>query len=78
MENICGFSRETVIEMTTNIESQEFRRRQNAEFGYPEHPRAGGTDDLETFFGLVHRYLGNVFLLRDFKHIWPRLVRYDY
>ncbi|KAK3716248.1 hypothetical protein QZH41_018049, partial [Actinostola sp. cb2023] len=75
VENICGFSRETVIEITTNIESQEARRRINNEVGYPMHPRAGGTDDLETFFGLVHRYLGNVFLLKDFKQIWPRLVR---
>ena len=75
VENICGFSRETVIEITTNIESQEARRRINKEVGYPMHPRAGGTDDLETFFGLVHRYLGNVFLLKDFKQIWPRLVR---
>ncbi|KAK3752537.1 hypothetical protein QZH41_016313 [Actinostola sp. cb2023] len=56
VENICGFSRETVIEITTNIESQEARRRINKEVGYPMHPRAGGTDDLETFFGLGHRY----------------------
>ena len=45
--NICGFSRETLVEMTTNIESQEFRRRENDELGCAEHPRAGGTDDLD-------------------------------
>jgi hypothetical protein len=25
--------------------------------GYPEHPRAGGTDDLETLFSIAHRRL---------------------
>ena len=50
-----------MIEITTNIESQELRRCENEAIGYPEHPRAGGTDDLETFFSLTHRYIGNVF-----------------
>ena len=76
VENIRGFSRETVIEITTNIESQELRRLENEVIGYPEHPRAGGTDDLETFFSLAHRYLGNVFSLKQFKELWPKLVRY--
>jgi len=66
---VCGFSRETVIEITTNIESQEGRRRLNGIIGYSMHPRAPTTDDLETLFCQVHRYLGNVFLLRDFKQI---------
>ena len=74
IENVCGFLRETVIEVTTNIESQEMRRCQNEEIGYAEHPRAGGTDDLETFFGLTHPYLGNVFTLKQFKELWPQVV----
>ena len=77
VENIRGFSRETVIEITTNIESQELRRCENEIIGYLEHPRAGGTDDLETFFSLTHHYIGNVFSLKQFKEIWPKLVRYD-
>lgn len=76
VENIRGFSRETVIEVTTNIESQEYRRRENEAIGYPEHPRAGGTDDLETFFGIVHMNLGTTFTLKQFKHYWPKAVRY--
>ena len=75
VEHMCGFSRETVIEITTNIESQEHRRRLNDDIRYPEHPRAGGTDDLETFFSLLHRYLGMIFTLRDFKHFWQKIVR---
>ena len=47
---IRGFSRETLVQMTTNIESQEHCQRQNGDIGYAEHPRAGGMDDLETFF----------------------------
>jgi hypothetical protein len=76
VENIRGFSRETVIEVTTNIESQEYRRRENEAIGYPEHPRAGGTDNLETFFGIVHMNLVTTFTLKQFKHYWPKAVRY--
>lgn len=75
---IRGFSRETLIEMTSNIESQELHRRQNWEIGYAEHPRAGGTDDLETFFSIAHRYLGMLFSLKQFKEMWQKLVRYVY
>jgi len=47
-------------------ESQEERRRYD-EIGYPEHPRAGMTDDLETLYSLLHRYLGQVFKLKQFR-----------
>lgn len=67
-----GFSRETLVELTTNIESQEYRRRQNSELGYPEHPRAGVTDDLETLYSMCHGYLGTVFTLKQFKERWPK------
>ena len=75
VENICGFSRETVIKVTTNIESQEQRRVQNDAIGFPEHPRAAVTDELETFYGIAHRDLGNVFTLKQFKEYWPKGVR---
>ena len=75
VEGICGFSRETVIAVTTNIESIEFRRRESAAHGFEEHPRAGTTDDVEAFFALLHRFLGLVFTLKDFKALWRRLVR---
>ena len=52
------------------------RRRENYAIGCPEHPRASGTDDLETFFGIVHRNIGTVFTLKDFKDYWPKAVRY--
>ena len=52
IKGICGFSRETVIAVTTNIESIEFRRRENGTHGFEEHPRAGTTDDVEYEFDL--------------------------
>ena len=76
MEYIRGFTREVVIEITGNIESQELRRCQNNEIGYPENPRAGSTEDLECFFGVAHCRLGNVFTVKEFKDDWPKLVRY--
>ena len=72
-----GFSRETVIEVTTNIESQEFRR-QNHEIGYVEHPRASETDDLECLYAMCHAWLGPYFTLKDFKLKWRKIVRYVY
>ena len=68
MDDIRGFTRETFIEITTNIESQELRRIRNNEIGYPEHPRAATTDDVECFFSLTRRHLGETFTLKEFKN----------
>lgn len=65
-----------LIAMTTNIESPEHCRRLKNEIGHAEHPRAGGVDDLETFFSIAHRYLGLLFSLKQFKQTWPKVVRY--
>lgn len=67
---ICG--------VTTNIESQEFRRRQNHEIGHAENPRASETDDLECLYGMCHSWLGPYFMLKEFKQKWPKIVRYVY
>lgn len=57
VKDICGFSRETVIAVTTNIESMEFRRRQIGDIGYEEHPRTGTTDNVEAIIAFLHRIL---------------------
>lgn len=75
MDNIRGFSRETFIGITTNIESQEFRRRQNSDIGFEEHPRAGTSDDLEALFAVYHRDLGMIFTLKEFKYNWKKSCR---
>ena len=47
---IQGFTRETVIAESTNIEGREFHRRKIAELGgTPDNPRASTTDDVECF-----------------------------
>ena len=62
--------------VTTNIESIEFRCRQNGELGFEEHLRAGTADDVEAFFALLHHYLGLIFTLKEFKALWRKLVMY--
>ena len=47
---VLGFTRETVIAFTTNIESHEYvRRTQNT----PEHPQASSTDDVGCLFSIM-------------------------
>lgn len=75
MKGICGFSRETVIAVTTNIESIEYRRRENRVIGYEEHPQAGTSDDVEAIIALFHCYLGLIFTVKDFKACWRKVVR---
>ncbi len=70
-----GFSRESLIEITTNIESQELRRIDNAIIGYEEHPRASTTDDVESFFSIVHNHFKQAFTLKEFKARWKKMVR---
>ena len=65
-----------MIAVTTNIESLEFRRRESHIIGYPEHPRAGTSDDVEGFFALLHRFLGNIFTVKEMKSLWRKVVRY--
>lgn len=76
MTDIRGLTYQTLIELTTNIESQEWRRRQNGIVGYPENPRAGSTDDVEAFFAMTRSRLGGAFTLQDFKEHFRKLVRY--
>ena len=75
VNDICGFSRKTVVAVTTNIESMEFQRCQNNEIGYEEHPRAGSTDDVEAIIAFFYRILGVVFTLKQFKSGWRNIVR---
>ncbi|XP_028407520.1 uncharacterized protein LOC114530130 [Dendronephthya gigantea] len=57
IRGVSGFTREVVVALTTNIESQEFERRYGIEKGLPpEHPRAGSTDDVEGIFAFYMDY----------------------
>ena len=75
IKGICGFSMEILIAVTTNTESIEYRRRESERIGYPEHPRAGTSDDVEAFISLLHRFLGNIFTVKEMKSLWRKIVR---
>ena len=36
---------------------------------------AGTTDDVECFFSLTRRQLGDTFTVHDFKNRWPKIIR---
>ena len=62
INNIRGFSRETLVALVANLESREWRRKFNIAHGLaPEHPRASTTDDVECFFSLLRDSVGKRF-----------------
>ena len=69
INNIRGFTRETLSGLLVDIESREWRRKYNRENDIPpEHPRASTTDDVECFFSILRDMVG-----KDFSH---KKVRY--
>lgn len=74
VNNICGFTRETLNAMVANIEGREFRRRFLSQHNLPpEHPRASSTDDVECFFSVMRDMLGSDFTLKHVLYAWRRL-----
>ena len=70
LNNIRGFTRETLSGLLVDIESREWRRKYNRENDIPpEHPRASTTDDVECFFSVLRDMVG-----KDFSH---KKVRYN-
>lgn len=69
VKGVRGFSRETLIAVITNIESQEFRRREASSRG-KEHPRASSGDDVECFFSILHEQLGKDFTMKAVQNRW--------
>lgn len=66
ISSICGFSRETLIAVTTDIKSRELRWLINMEEGLPpEHPRVSTTDDVECFFSMLCDYVGKHFTVKQ-------------
>ena len=62
IKGIQGLTREIIIGLTTNIESQELRRCEyQTRDLVPEHPRASSTDDVEGLVGMLHDMFGPVF-----------------
>lgn len=59
LNNVLGFSKETLVALITNIEGREWHRRLvMSSSRKPEHPRASSTDDVECFFSLMRDNIG--------------------
>ena len=67
-------SRETLIALTTTIESRDWIRCRNAANNLPpEHPRSSTTDDVECFFSLTRNMIGDHFTVKDVQFGWRKL-----
>ena len=74
INQICGFSRETLAAVIANIESREWRRIENAKCGRkPEHPRASTTDDVECFFSIMRDSIGQNFTTKQVKFAFRKV-----
>ena len=69
-----GLTRETIIALTTNIESREWKRREYANSGHAqEHPRASSTDDVECLFSIMRDLAGKYFTVRVARYNWRKV-----
>ena len=74
VKGIQGLTRETVVGIVANIESQEIQRRSYKQRGLPpEHPRASTTDYVEGFIGVLHDLLGPIFDHKTFIDQMPKI-----
>jgi len=79
IKGIQGFTREVVVALIANIETQEHRRQDGVRRALPpEHPRASSTDDVEGFFSILHGMLGQSFDLKTFFDQYPKIVNEFY
>ena len=66
INNVLGFSRETLVAVIANIEGREWSRRNSANTGRkPEHPRASTSDDVECFFSMMRDAIGQNFTTKQ-------------
>ena len=74
LDGIRGLSRETLIALTTTIESREWMRRRFASESIPiEHPSATSTDDVECFFSVLRSMAGEHFTTKAVMFEWRRI-----
>ncbi len=69
-------TRQTLIALTTTIESREWvRRRRALQSLPPEHPRAGSTDDVECFFSVLRNTIGTHFTSKSVMVEWRKICQ---
>ncbi len=67
-------SRETLIALTTTIESREWIRRRCVSESIPlEHPRATSTDDVECFFSVLRSMVEDHFTSKAVMLTWRKI-----
>ena len=64
INNVLGFSRETLLAVITNIEGREWSRRLN-KLGKAENPRASTSDDVECLFSMMRDAIGQHFTAKQ-------------
>ena len=73
-DRVLGFSRETVIALTTNIESREWKRRKYVTMGHvQEHPCSSSTDDVKCLFSIMRDLAGKHFTVRLARYNWRKI-----
>ena len=66
VNQVRGFTRETLIALAADIETRQWRRAFLLVNGLPpEHPRASTTDDVECFFSILRDTVGKDFKLKQ-------------
>ena len=73
INQILGFSRETLVAVTTNIEGREWRCRQICDQRPAEHPRSGTSDDVECFFSVMRDTVGRNFTTKVVKYSFRKI-----
>ena len=74
LSGVRGMTTETLIALTTTIESCEWMRRRRASDGLaPEHPRASSTDDIECLFSVLRNLIGSHFTSKSVMIEWTKV-----
>ena len=73
INTIQGMTQQTLIALTTNIESKEWIRRRHVGGVPAEHPRASTTDDVECFFSTLRDTIGNHFTCKSVMTEWRKV-----
>ena len=71
---VLGFTRETIITLTINFESVEWKRREYSNLKRPlENPRSSTTYDVECMFSIMRDLTGKHFTLREAQYTWRKV-----
>jgi len=73
VSGVCGFTRQVLTAVVSDIETREWRRKELNRLGFPpEHPRACSTDDVERFFSIIRDLVGKDFTLKQVQYEWRK------